>query len=60
MSVRTENRDWTENQFREAHVLLLEFLATVDTGLEGDHPSRARVVDWLMRHEAKGSPSDTG
>lgn len=60
MNVRTDNRDWTEDLFREAYVLLSEFLATVDTALEGDHPCRARVVDWLTRYEAKGSPSDTG
>lgn len=59
MSVRTENRDWTEKQFREAYVLLSEFLATVDTALEGDHPCRARVVYWLARYEGKESPSDS-
>lgn len=59
MNVRTENREWTENLFREAYVLLSEFLATVDTALEGDHPCRARVVNWLARYEGKEAPSDS-
>jgi hypothetical protein len=59
MSVRTENREWTENLFREAYVLLSEFQAMADTALDGDHPCRARVVNWLTRYEGKEAPSDT-
>jgi hypothetical protein len=53
MNVRTENREWTEKLFREAYVFLSEFLATVDTALEEDHPC-------FVRFEGKVTPSDTG
>jgi hypothetical protein len=53
MNVRMENREWTEKLFREAYVFLSEFLATVDTALEEDHPC-------FVRFEGKVTPSDTG
>lgn len=60
MSVRTEDPDRTERLFREAYVLISEFLATVDTALEGDHPSRERMETWLVRYEGRGTSSCAG
>jgi len=56
MSVRAEAPERTENLIREAYVLLSEFSRTVDTALEGDHPCRESLENWLSRYEA-GAPA---
>lgn len=40
-------------ELEEAYELLSEFIETVDSALEGDHPARWRVERWLLQFESR-------
>ena len=37
----------------DAYVLLCEMADTIDNSLEGDHPYRQEILDWIANYEER-------
>lgn len=37
----------------EAYVLLCEMADTIENSLEGDHPNKQEILDWISNYEER-------
>lgn len=49
---KSKRIDEMQAELSEAYGLLREFWDTIENSMEGDHPAKERLEEWLSRFEA--------